>query len=301
MDESHARPITPISAFLALLCSALWGANAVAAQFTQDDLPPLGTAGLRFALSVPFLILWFRIEKTRLWPNRAEIAALAIVGLFVFGQIGTFHLGLSKTNSAHASLIIGMNPVLVALLAHFLLPGEKLNLAIVSGLVLAAAGLSLVVFGRPDSGQDAVTLAGDLILAGSCLLLSLKLIYSKHVLQKVDPGRLLVWSHLVGAALLLGASGLFEGYETYRFTSRALAGLAFMGIIVAVFCFGTWTILLRRHPAGQLQVFGFAQPVFGVFFGVWLRGDPLTTELMLGAAGIGLGIFLVTRFGRHKV
>ena len=59
MSAQHLKPITPLSAALAILCAALWGANAPAAQMTQDHLPPLGTAGLRFLISVPFLALWF--------------------------------------------------------------------------------------------------------------------------------------------------------------------------------------------------------------------------------------------------
>lgn len=296
----HLKPMTPISAALAILCAALWGANAVAAQFTQEDLPPLGTAGLRFALSVPFLVLWFKLQGSSLRPARSEIAALVAVGLFVFGQIGTFHWGLSKTNSAHASLIIGMNPVVVAALAHFLLQGERLNAWMVLGLLVSAGALALIILSEAPPGQDAVTTAGDLIMLASCLILGFKLIYSKHVLRRVDPGRLLVWSHLIGAVCLLSTSGAVEGFQAYRFSGASLAGLAFMGIVVAVFCFGMWTILLKRHPAGQLQAFGFAQPFFGVLFGVLLRDDGVTVQLALAAAALGFGITLVTWGGNRR-
>ena len=45
-------------------------------------------------------------------------------------------------------------------------------------------------------------------------------------------------------------------------------------------------------------MFGFAQPLCGMVFGVWLRGDPLTFELALGGVLVAAGIVLVTRADR---
>lgn len=295
MDATHLRSMTPGASALALLCALLWGANATAAQFTQDDLPPLGTAWIRFAISVPFLALWFRRQGSTFAPRRDEWPAIALVGVFVFAQIGTFHYGLGHTNAAHASLIIGMNPVVVALLANFFLRGERLN-----GLMAASGGLGLIVFTAAPGGRDEVTTAGDLILTGSLLLLGLKVVVSKRVLRRIDPGRLLVWSHAIGSVLLLAASGFMEGFHSYRMTARAIGGLTFMGIAVAFFCFAAWTVLLRRHAASQLQAFAFGQPVFGVMFGILLRDDPVTLPLAAGAAAITLGIALVTWGGNRR-
>ena len=65
--------MTPAAIALALLCCAIWGSNATAVMFTQEDLPPLGTAGLRFLISVPFLWLWFRLRGSSFRPKRAEL------------------------------------------------------------------------------------------------------------------------------------------------------------------------------------------------------------------------------------
>ena len=306
MNDQHLRPITPLSAALALLCAALWGANAPAAQMTQEDLPALGTAGLRFLISVPFLVLWFKLQGSSLRFRREEWFAILLTAVFIYAQIGSFHFGQGYTNSSHSSLIIGLNPVVVAVIAHFFLKGERLNAAMVLGLAAAVVGLCLIMFGKPasgpapGSGQDPVSVVGDLIIVASCIVLGLRLVTSKHFLRRVDPGRLLVWAHLLGSLMLLSSSAAAEGFGTYRFTVKAVWGLAFMGIVIAVFCFAVWMVLLQRHPASQLQVFGFAQPVCGVFLGSLWRGDRLTLWVLLGTVTIVGGIALVTWGGNRR-
>jgi drug/metabolite transporter (DMT)-like permease len=292
--------MTPGAIALALLCCAIWGSNATAVMFTQDDLPPLGTAGLRFLISVPFLFLWFRVRGTSFRPKRGEGWAIAIISFFVFAQIGTFHFGLTRTNAAHASLLIGMHPALLAVMAHFALRQERLNRLMVVGLVVAGIGLIAIFVGEKGDSPDPVTLLGNAILLTSSLLLAVKLTYMKEILRRMDPGRLLVWSHLLGGLLLLVVSGGVEGYGSYRFTPTSIAGLAYVGTVVAVFCFATWTVLMQRHPITQLQTFAFSQPVFGVFFSTVFRGDPLTPWLVVGAVCIGLGIVSVTRGSNRR-
>ncbi|MHC4606334.1 MAG: EamA family transporter, partial [Planctomycetota bacterium] len=145
MSTPELKPITLLSAALALFCAALWGGVAVVVQFAKADIPPLGTAWLRFAVSVPFLAAWFKLTGHSLMPRRGELPAIAFVGIILFFQIATFHYGVSNTNSAHASLVIGMNPVMVAFTAHFALRGERLGPAMVGGLVLGGVGLAMVV------------------------------------------------------------------------------------------------------------------------------------------------------------
>jgi len=81
-------------------------------------------------------------------------------------------------------------------------------------------------------------------------------------------------------------------------TPHAAWGLFYQGVVVAWLCFLIWTALLGRHRASQVSVFGFAQPLCGMVFGVWLRGDPLTFELALGGVLVAAGIVLVTRADR---
>ena len=299
---SHLQPITPATALLATTCAVLWGGLAVAIRFTQDDLPPIATAGFRFGLASAILLAWLRLRGEAIRVQRSQWKPILIVALMLFFQIALFHWGLTKTNSAHGSVLIGFNPVFVAVVAHYSLTGDRLTAAKLLGLGLAMGGLLAVVGGDQFFQQglvglrsgDAATLGGDANVLTSSFLLGSKTVYTKHVLPHIEAVKLLFWSNLLATAGFFAYSLVFEGASNYQFSAGAVGGLLYQGLVVAGFCFGAWTLLLRHHRASQLAVFSFAQPLCGIFFGAWFRGDPLTMWLLIGGLAVAAGIFIVT-------
>ncbi len=301
MTGSALRPITIPAALLALLCGALWGGTSVAIQYSQDAWPPLLTAGLRFALGGIVVGGWCLATRQALAIQSGQSIAIAVVGVFLALQIGSFHWGHNFTNASHAQVMIGAHPVWVALLAHFLLTHDRLTWRKVGGLLLASAGILTVVFTRQTAtGQAAMgqtvapTVFGDLVILASSFLLSLNSVASKRFLTGIEPGKLVFWSNMLAAGLLLLASAVFEDTSKFRYGHAPFLALLYQGLIVAGFCFAAWMELLRRHRASHLAVFAFAQPLFGIVFGVLLRGEPFYAGLVAGGVAVALGIILVT-------
>ena len=303
MSSLSPARISPAGAGLAVLCSALWGGLAVAIRYTQDDLPPIGTAGLRFAVASLFMAVWAKSNGESLGIERSQSLPIVVSGLLLFAQIGTFHLGLTQTNSAHASVLIGSHPVIVAILAHYVLQGDRLSMLKLAGLALSTLGLLGVVMGNQLPGAaaassqpgDPATLTGDGIILVSSVLLGVATVNTKWALTRVSAGRLLLWSYLVATGCFLVTSWQTESWAGARLDLGSALGLFYQSVIVAGFCFAAWTILLRRHRASELSVFAFGQPLFGMLFGRLMRDDALTPWLALGGLAIALGILLVTR------
>jgi drug/metabolite transporter (DMT)-like permease len=304
LTPAEPKPITLSAALLATLCSALWGGLAVAIRYTQDDLPPLATAGVRFGLAAVFMAAWAWHGGESLKIRSGQAMPIVVAGLLLFAQIGTFHLGLTQTNSAHASVLIGSHPVIVAILAHYVLHGDRLSRIKLAGLLLSTLGLIAVVMGdqlvgaastAAQAGGDPATLTGDGVILFSSFLLGVATVNTKWALSRVSAGPLLFWSYLLASAGFLGCSFVWEPLAEARLDWVSAAGLVYQTAVVSGFCFAAWTSLLRRHRASQLSVFAFGQPLFGMLFGRLMRDDALTVWLALGGVGIALGILLVTR------
>ena len=302
MRAVELKPITPTSAALALLCAALWGGTAAAVRYTQDVMPPLATAGFRFGLASLVIAGWCWYEGAPLAIRRGQWGAVVGVGLLLFLQIGLFHAGLTRTSSAHGSVLIGSNSVFIALLAHFLLPGDRLTWSKSLGLIFATAGLVTVFAGKlwsPHQSHpehaDTVTLLGDLMLLTSSVVLASKTVYTKNWLDRIEPATLILYSGLLASGLFLLTSAAVEGVDNYRLNAQATAGLAYQSFVVAGFCFVCYTTLLRRHRASEIAVFTFLQPLFGIVIGWLMRGDHLTPWLLVGGLAVAIGVLLVTR------
>lgn len=290
--------MTFVPAALATLCAVLWGGLAVAVRATQEGIPPLATAGFRFGIATALLAPTAIWQGASLAVSGPQLAAIVPVGLLLFTQIGSFHYGMAYTNSAHGSVMIGSYPVFVALVAHFMLHDDRVSPGKLAGLVVAFAGLIAIVAGTHGvvtTTGDAPTLFGDSVVLASSFLIGVNTVMSKRALASVGVASLLFWSNLLATALFFATSFIVEADSTWQFTPTVCWGLVYQSVVVAWLCFLIWTALLRHHRASQIAVFGFAQPLCGMAFGIWLRGDPLTAGLAVGAAAVAIGIVLVTR------
>ena len=97
-----------------------------------------------------------------------------------------------------------------------------------------------------------------------------------------------------GAALL--AASVWQG-ETWpaRWDGLALVSLAFQTVVISFASYLVWFWLVRHYPATRISVFLLLTPVFGLFAGVGLLGEPLGSRLVLALAAVCVGIALVNR------
>ena len=80
-----------------------------------------------------------------------------------------------------------------------------------------------------------------------------------------------------------------------RWSAYAWTSIALQTAIGAFASYLAWMWLLRHYPATRISSFTFLTPLFALFFGVALLNEPLTVQLLLALAGVGLGILLVNR------
>ena len=188
----------------------------------------------------------------------------------------------------------------VVLIEHFITRADRLTTRKVVGLLVAFGGVLLLLFradptapSTADGALDQPTLIGDAILLFSAAVLAGKIVYVRHAVKSVEPGKLIFWHDLIGVVLFFICSASFERVELGGFTTPAVIALVYQGIFVAGFCFALQAVLLRRHSASQIAIFSFATPLFGVSTGILLRGDQMTPLLGIAAVGVAIGILLV--------
>lgn len=286
---------------MATLTSALWGGTPVAIQFSADTLPPVMIAAIRFALAGLFMLFWCRWEGAGLIVRPGQGQPILVAGGLLFIQIVTFNIGVAESNSSHGSLFINTFIFWVAGIEHFFTRAERLSARQWWGLFLAGvAALAVIAVDirpAPESGapRDEASLYGDLILLLSGLILGVKIVYTKHAVRTVEPGKLIFWHDIVGTAMFFAYSFIFETTRLADFTMPAIWGLLFQGILVAGLCFAIQAVQLKHHSASQISVFSASTPLFGIAFGAMFRGDALSPWLLASAACVAWGIWLVTR------
>ena len=71
--------------------------------------------------------------------------------------------------------------------------------------------------------------------------------------------------------------------------------MAFQIVVINTFSFLSYIWLLAHHNSSSLSVFFFATPLVGMGLCIAALGESFDPLLLLGAAMVGLGIWLVNR------
>jgi drug/metabolite transporter (DMT)-like permease len=279
---------------LALLISLFWGISPVTVKIALADVAPIRLAVWRFLLGGVVILLWAwrsgRLAGVRV--AREERRPLIVVGLILAVQVGCINFGTVRTSAAHAAVILNSYAVHVVVLAHFLVPGDRLTVRRFGGIVLAYAGVLALFVGRSDVAG--VTLLGDGLVVASAVLLAVRTVYLARAVLTIDPVKLLLAQISIATACFIAYSAPFEG-EATRWTPRLVAILLFQGVVVAAFNFVIDLSLLRRYRPSALAAFYLTQPVFGVVAATLMAGDRLTLELIVASVAVTVGIWLTGR------
>lgn len=285
---------------LAALANVLGGSSYPAATVMLRSFPARDAVFVRVAFAflafLPFL--WSGRTRLRVLSLRDWLLC-ASAGLLGFGlpmALGTVGQGLSSATSA--SLLIGLEPVVIVLLSSVFL-GETLGRWKLLAMALGLTGASFIAFQGPPRLGDAFSdrLRGDLILTvhGACW--ALYTVIGKPVLKKLTPldyAAVTTTFGFAGIAVWAAAAGLRP--ETWS-AAPASAWLALAYLVVGVSLVGTWAwnAGLTGLDASTQANFIFLQPLVGVLAGVCLLGDPFTGWTAFGGALVLVGVMAAHR------
>lgn len=274
--------------------SLLWGGNTVAIKLGLLDAPPLRLAWMRFLLGGAVIALWGagsgRLAGATL--PRHEWGPLLVLGLIFTAQIGLMNVGTSLTTAAHATVVQNLYAVHTVVLAHFLIPGDRLTPRRLAGALVAYGGVVLLFTG--DRAGTGASLLGDALLFVSALLLAERQIYLARAVRRFEPVKLLLAQATIGTALFMLSSSLLEPEPT-RWTLRLALSLLYQGALIAGFGFIVNLWLLARYRPSVLAALFLTQPIFGVLVAALVAGDPLTLQLLAACAAVAAGIGLSSR------
>lgn len=287
-------------ALLFVMCACL-AVGQVAIKVANAGISPLFQAGLRSAGAAALLGLLAAARGTRLlafdqtfWPSLLVSALFAI-------EFALLYPGLQLTTASHAVILLYTSPFVVAVGAHFLLPGDRLTRAKLAGLLLAFGGVALVVLGRDKgltapAGAAGPTLLGDLLcLGGAFAWGGLTLVIRASALKTVSPERVTFVQLLLSAPILIALSLALGEPGLTQPTLLHWGAFAFTVVFVGFFVFTATNWLYLRYPASRVMAFLLLTPVFGVISANLLLGEPLSPNLLGGLVLVVAGLWLVNR------
>lgn len=289
-----------LDGFAGLLLVALclsWGLNHVAIKLANEGLQPVFQSGLRSALGAIVVFLWCRLRGIRLFERDGTLIAGTIAGLLFGTEFLLVYLALDYTTVSRSVIFLYTTPFMVALGAHFFVPGERMTWMRAIGLAAAFSGV-VIAFSDELSLPSPQALIGDTMsVFAACAWAATIIVIKVTALRTASAEKVLLYQLAVAAVLQLALAPFF-GPFVRDVTPLVIGAFTFQVVVVVAITYVVWFWLIRQYPAAQLSAFTFLTPLFGVVFGGLLLAEPLSPRLLAALALVAAGIYLVNRPSR---
>src|SRR5438552_1719263 len=278
------------------LC-AVWGSTWLVIKIGLRDLPPLTFAGIRMGLACLLLVPF---ALTAQWSlSRREAFFVAIAGLLQIGlSYALLFIATQWIASGLAAILFASFPIWVALFAHYLLPDEPLTVRAITAAVLGLAGVVVI---EAPALSGLFSSAGGHVAAGGCLVLVSAVVsayanvLNKKALSGVSPVLNVCGQTLVGCGFLLLGARILENGATMRWTSSALAALAYLAIFGTALTFAGLFWLIPKVPVAVIGTIPLVDTLVAVFLGNLVLKETLSLRILAGGALILAGVVLAVR------
>ena len=298
-------------AHLALfLVNTLYGAGHIIAKGVMPAfLTP--TTFIFFRILGATVLFW--IIKILFLPK--ERIAKKDIGLFMlcslFGvtinQLFFFH-GLSLSSSINSGIIMTTNPILVVIIAYFLLKEKVTRMKIVGILLGAGGAILLTLAGKTGKGDSTL---GDLFLFINAFSYAIYLVIAKPLMQRYSPFTVITYVFTFGLAYMLIFPPTY--FETAQVNFSVIPFTIWLKIIYIIIGVTFFTYLLTMYGLKYLSpstssAYIYTQPVlvmlFAVVFAAIGLSDDYTQTITLEKIGymgmIFLGVWITSYFSKKQ-
>jgi len=282
---------------LIFLMVVFWSGNYIVGKIALREFSPLLLASLRIGFAGVFIspfYAWERGHSSASWTRR-DAPLLLFLGVFgvTLNQV-FFVVGLSRTSVAHASIIIGLTPMLVLILAC--LRGlERMTMGKAVGMAIALAGVAALKVFEPASATGA-TWIGDGFTFLAALFFAIFTVSGKEVTQRFSSVTVNAFAY-VGGALALAPVILWGAlrHALAHISAAAWLSMLYMALFPSVLAYLIYYYALTRISASRVSAFSYLQPVFATAMGVAILGERLAASVIVGGLVILCGVCLAER------
>jgi drug/metabolite transporter (DMT)-like permease len=263
------------------------GANFVAVSMSNQELPPLWGAALRFGAAAALFFVLAVSARVPVPGGRAARGAV-LYGLLGFGgAYAGLYVALVGLSAGTVSVVMASVPLFTLGLAATLGQERVTGRGIVGGL-LAVAGIAVLSLGSVGGDVGILyfvaAVAGTLCAAGSSVV--------ARALRDVHPLMMNALGMTAGCILLLAGSAALGEEWAMPGQARTLAAVAWLVMIGSVALFQLFLYVIRSWTASATVYSVTAMPVVAVLLGVLLLGQPVTASVAAGGGLVAAAVYV---------
>jgi len=280
-----------VAVLAALVTVVLWASAFVGIRAAGEDLSPGALSLGRLAVG-SVLLGALALSRGGRWPGRAELPLLLTCGVLWFGLYNpVLNEAEQRVDAGTAAMLVNVGPLLIALLAGFLL-GEGFPRMLVVGCAVAFGGAVIIGLATSERGVSAGW--GSVLCVVAAALYAGGVIAQKPLLSRASALHITWLACLIGMVVCLPfAPQLFAELGTADGSS--IVWMLYLGAFPTAVAFTTWAYALSRTTAGRMGATTYLVPPLAILLGWAMLGESPEALAFLGGALCLAGVVIARR------
>jgi drug/metabolite transporter (DMT)-like permease len=271
-----------------------WGTSFAMSKVALQHITPEWIAAARLCIGAGILLLAMFIQRARIPLKRNSVTTYFWLGFI--GNAAPFLAitwGMQFITSGVAGLLMGTIPLIIMIMAHFALPGERLTQPRAVGFVLGFIGI--VILMGPENLLNLKThgreLIGELAVVAGCAMYGVNAITAKRLQL---PGTIAVSAAVLtaGAVLSVATALVQSPFTVFQANATALWALFGLGLLPTGLATVLWFKAVERTGPTFTSMSNYLVPVYALLFGALTLGETISwnvfAALLLILCGIGV-------------
>ena len=283
---------------LLLLMVLIWGSNFSIVKVALRDFPEVPFNAMRLVVGTIIFLAAMRWAGNSRDTSRPisrgdwkQLLFLGFVGVFLYQLC--FVAGVKRTSVGNSSLIIGISPVVIALLSA-MAGHERVTARKWLGVFLALAGLYFVVGHQVHMSGE--SWRGDALIIGGVLCWAVYSVASQPVLKRLSPLLVTGVTFSIGAIFyVITAVPVLMDVDWASISALSWMLMLASAVLALNVSYVIWYTALQRLGGTRTSMYSYLTPIIAMIVAaIWL-GEPISGNQVAGAAAILAGL-LLTRF-----
>lgn len=266
-------------------------------HLTNNNLvQAFGLNVVRVGVSVLLFWVLYLLKPVNIKIDKADRMRLFLCAVFGIAINQLFFIkGLSLTYPIHAALLLLITPILIVIIAAWILK-ERLGILKITGLALGISGALVLVLAKDNTGNADNVLLGNLFIIINAISYTIYFIIVKPLMVKYNPIVILRWVFTIGLVLVLPFGWVeftqipWQLYTAVDFTSMCL--IVITGTFLA-YLFNLYGIKILGPSVAGFYI--YTQPVFAALIAMFFLHEHLALYKILAAVLIFSGVYLANK------
>jgi len=288
---SQTSPSNRLALAALVLGGAAIGGSPIFVRLSE--VGPMATAFWRVALAlIPiFIVSLLKKDAGQKPQSLSDYGMLILPGVVLALDLAAWHLSITMTSVANATLLANLAPVFVTVIG-FLFFKARISRVFLLGLALALAGILILKGGPAALGNG--DLRGDGIAVIAAFFYACYILAIGRLRSRFDTIRIMLWSTASAAVCVFPLGFFYEGHmlPATLYGWSMVLGLAFVSHAsgqVAI------TYALAYLPPAFSSLTLLLQPVVAAILAWALLSEPIGPMQALGGAVVLAGIMTARR------